>query len=144
MPSDFAMKAMNTFHKSLLTVTFGKVGWRAGGMPVLKLRTKGRKSGVMRESMLTSPVQLGDSIVVVASRGGDPVHPAWFLNLEADPNVEVVYKGKGPMPMKARVAEGTEREEIWQQILAHKPHYGGYQKKTERQIPLVVLDPVRN
>ncbi len=62
------------------------------GMPVLELTTTGRKSGQPRSVMLTSPVQEGDTIIVVASRGGDDVHPAWFLNLQADPKVEVKLK----------------------------------------------------
>jgi hypothetical protein len=76
VPSDFTLKAMNTLHRALLTVTFGKVGWTAGPMPVLELTTIGRKSGQARSVMLTSPVHEGDTWVVVASRGGDDTHPA--------------------------------------------------------------------
>ena len=143
MPSDFAMKSMNRFHRTLLKVSFGKLGWRAGGMPVLELTTIGRKSGEPRMSMLTSPVQQGEAIVVVASRGGDDLNPAWFLNLQANPDVQVVWKGAPVRAMRARVAEGTEREQLWSKIVADEPHYGGYQKKTERVIPLVVLEPIR-
>ena len=142
MPSDLMMKSMNRFHRGLLAVSGGRLGWKAGGMPVLELTTTGRRSGEKRASMLTSPVQKGEAIVVVASRGGDPVHPAWFLNLRDDPAVEVVWKGQPRRPMTARVAEGEERAQIWQQILDDFPHYGGYQEKTTRQIPLVVLEPV--
>ena len=142
MPSDFAMKSMNRFHRSLLAVSRGRLGWKAGGMPVLELTTVGRRSGEKRASMLTSPVQNGEAIVVVASRGGDPVHPAWFLNLRDQPAVEVVWKGQSKRPMVARVAEGEEREELWARIMADFPHYGSYQDKTTRLIPLVVLEPV--
>jgi deazaflavin-dependent oxidoreductase (nitroreductase family) len=142
MPSDFAMKSMNRFHRTLLKVSFGKLGWRAGGMPVLELTTIGRKSGEARTSMLTSPVQQGEAIVVVASRGGDDLNPAWFLNLQTNPEVQVVWKGAPVCAMRARVAEGTEREELWSRIVADEPHYGGYQKKTQRQIPVVLLEPV--
>lgn len=142
MPSDFAMKSMNRFHRTLLAVSRGRLGWRAGGMPVLELTTIGRRSGEKRTSMLTSPVQTDDGIVVVASRGGDPVHPAWFLNLRDRPEVEVVWKGQPRRPMVARVAEGEEREQLWERIMADFPHYGGYQAKTTRQIPLVVLEPI--
>ena len=141
MPSDFAMKSMNRFHRTLLAVSGGRLGWKAGGMPVLELTTVGRRSGEKRTSMLTSPAQEGESIVVVASRGGDPVNPAWFLNLRDEPRVEVVWKGQPRVPMIARVAEGEERAELWDRIMADFPHYGGYQAKTTRQIPLVVLDP---
>lgn len=142
MPSDFAMKSMNRFHRSLLAVSRGRLGWKAGGMPVLELTTVGRRSGEKRTSMLTSPVQNGEAIVVVASRGGDPVHPAWFLNLRDQPQVEVVWKGQPRRPMTARVAEGEEREQLWSRIMADFPHYGNYQAKTTRLIPLVVLEPV--
>ena len=142
MPSDFAMKSMNRFHRTLLAVSRGRLGWKAGGMPVLELTTIGRRSGEKRTSMLTSPAQNGEAIVVVASRGGDPVHPAWFLNLRDQPAVEVVWKGQPRRPMVARVAEGEEREELWARIMADFPHYGSYQDKTTRLIPLVVLDPV--
>ena len=141
MPSDFAMKSMNRFHRTLLKVSFGKLGWRAGGMPVLELTTIGRRSGEPRMSMLTSPVQQGEAIVVVASRGGDDLNPAWFLNLQANPDVQVVWKGAPVRAMRARVAEGAEREQLWSKIVADEPHYGGYQKKTQRQIPVVLLEP---
>lgn len=75
MPSDFAMKTMNTVHRTVLKVSFGKVGWDAGGMPVLELTTVGRKSGEARSVMLTSPVQDGDTLVIVASRGGTNTTP---------------------------------------------------------------------
>jgi deazaflavin-dependent oxidoreductase (nitroreductase family) len=142
MPSDLLMKSMNRFHRTLLTLSRGHLGWKAGGMPVLELTTIGRRSGEKRSSMLTSPVQQGEAIVVVASRGGDPVHPAWFLNLRDHPQVEVVWKGQPRRPMVARVAEGEERAQLWKRIMADFPHYGGYQEKTTRQLPLVVLEPV--
>lgn len=141
MPSDFQLKTMNAVHKGLLKVSFGKLGWRAGGMPALELTTKGRKSGEPRTVMLTSPVQDGDKVVIVASRGGDPTHPAWFLNLRDDPNVEVAYAGKPKVKMTAKVLTGAERAPLWEKVIAAQPRYGGYQSKTDREIPLVVLEP---
>jgi deazaflavin-dependent oxidoreductase (nitroreductase family) len=140
MPSDFSMKAMNRFHRTLLKVSFGRLGWRAGGMPVLELTTVGRKSGQPRTSMLTSPVQEGETIIVVASRGGDDLNPAWFLNLRENPDVQVVWKGMPTRAMRARVAEGEERDRLWARVVADEPHYGTYQTKTERVIPLVLLE----
>src|SRR6478752_8707288 len=99
MPSDFALKTMNTLHRVILKASFGKLGWNAGSMPVLELTTTGRKSGQPRSVMLTSPLQEGDTIVVVASRGGDDTHPAWFLNLRDNPDVQVAYKGAPKKPM---------------------------------------------
>ena len=110
-------------------------------MPVVELTTIGRKSGQKRSVMLTSPIQEGDAFVVVASRGGDDVHPAWFLNLQADPDVEVSIKGAPSQPMTARVADPDERARLWPQIAADFKNYAGYQKKTDREIPLVLLTP---
>ena len=110
-------------------------------MPVLELTTTGRKSGQKRSVMLTSPIQEGDAIVVVASRGGDDVHPAWFLNLQADPDVDVSFKGAPAEPMTARVATAEERERLWPQVTADYKNYADYQKKTDREIPLVLLTP---
>jgi deazaflavin-dependent oxidoreductase (nitroreductase family) len=142
MPSDFQLKTMNAVHKGLLKVSFGKLGWRAGGMPALELTTKGRKSGEPRAVMLTSPIQDGDKIVVVASRGGDPTHPAWFLNLRDDPDVVVAYAGKAKQKMRAKVLLGPERAPLWTKVTTAQPRYGEYQSKTDREIPLVVLEPV--
>jgi len=142
MPSDFALKSMNAIHRGLLAVTFGKVGWKAGGMPVLDLTTTGRKSGQERSCMLTSPLQVGDTYVIVASRGGDDHHPAWYLNLEANPEVQIALGGKAKQPRRARIATADERAEMWPQITALYRNYAGYQSKTTREIPLVLLEPV--
>ncbi len=141
MPSDLALKAMNTIHRSLLKVTGGRLGWSTGSMPVLELTTTGRKSGEPRSVMLTSPVQEGDTIVVVASRGGDDHHPAWFLNLRDQPRVEVAFKGGARAPYTARAATADERARLWPQVTATYKGYAGYQRKTDREIPLVLLDP---
>jgi len=141
MPSDAMLKTMNTIHRGLLKISFGKVGWSAGKMPVLELTTIGRKSGRPRSVMLTSPHQIGETIVVVASRGGDDHHPAWFLNLRDNPAVKVKYKGGDEQSMTARVATAEERAEIWPKVTAKYKNYAGYQEKTEREIPLVMLEP---
>ena len=144
MPSDLQLKAMNAIHRGILALSFGKLGWDAAGMPALELTTVGRKSGEKRSVMLTSPLQLGDTIVVVASRGGDPTHPAWFLNLRDNPDVEVAYKGGKRTPMKARVATAEERAEMWPKVTSAYKGYAGYQEKTTREIPLVLLEPVKD
>jgi deazaflavin-dependent oxidoreductase (nitroreductase family) len=111
-------------------------------MMVIELTTTGRKSGQPHTVMLTSPVQEGDAIVVVASRGGDDHHPSWFLNLSADPKVEVVVGGKDKRSMRARVASPEERAALWPRVTAAYRGYAGYQAKTGREIPLVMLEPV--
>jgi deazaflavin-dependent oxidoreductase (nitroreductase family) len=126
----------------VLKVTGGKFGWQAGKMPVLELTTTGRKSGQPRSVMLTSPYQDGSTIVVVASRGGDDTHPAWFLNLQDKPEVEVAYKGAPRKPMRARVATPDERARLWPIVTADFKNYAQYQTKTTREIPLVMLEPV--
>ena len=141
MPSDLQLKAMNALHKAVLTVSFGKIGGNLLGMPAFELITTGRKSGRPRSVMLTSPFQEGDTLAVVASRGGDDEHPAWFLNLRDDPEVEVRFPGKKAQPMTARVADAEERARLWPVITEDHDNYAGYQSKTEREIPVVLLEP---
>ena len=141
MPSNLTLSLMNTVHRGLIAVTFGRVGWSVAGMPALELTTTGRRSGRPRSAMLTAPLTIGDGLVVVASRGGDDQHPAWFLNLEADPHVRVALGGNPAVPMLARVLDPAERAEAWPQITARYRNYGTYQTRTEREIPLVLLTP---
>ena len=140
MASDLLMKSMNVVHKTLLKVTFGRVGWTAGNMPVVQLTTTGRKSGEPRTVMLTSPVHHDGNLVVVASKGGDEHDPAWFLNLRDNPQVEVSYMGKPKKEMTARITTAAERERMWPLVTARYKGYAGYQTKTTREIPLVILN----
>jgi deazaflavin-dependent oxidoreductase (nitroreductase family) len=129
-------------HAAIFTATGGRVLGRAGGMPVLMLTTTGRKSGRKQTCMLTSPVQLGEELVLVASYGGSDRHPAWFLNLRDQPMVDVVSSSwRGPM--RARVASQDEKGKLWPRVIAAYQSYAGYQQKTRRDIPLVILEPVR-
>jgi proline iminopeptidase len=117
---------------------------KAGGglVPTLLLTTKGRRTG--NPSLL--PLIYGEAdgaYVIIASKGGDAHHPAWYLNLAADPNVEIQVKDKR-MHATARVAQGEERAELWHKMVELYPPYTDYQAKTEREIPVVVLDPVKH
>jgi deazaflavin-dependent oxidoreductase (nitroreductase family) len=141
MPTDLTLKTMNAVHRAVLKLSGGKVGWRGAGMPVLELTTTGRKSGEPHSVMLTSPLQQGDTIVIVASRGGDDFHPAWFLNLRDHPDVEVAFAGKPKRPMRARVATAEERNEFWPRVTDTYKGYRNYQTRTDREIPLVLLEP---
>ena len=141
MPSDFALKTMNRVNRLMQVVSFGKLGWEFGDMPVIELTTIGRKSGQPRAVLLTSPLQEGDAYIVVASRGGDDQHPAWFLNLRDNPDVEAVIKGKPKQSMTARIASAEERARMWPVLTKAHDNYAGYQVKTEREIPLVILEP---
>lgn len=141
VPSDSLFKAINVVHRFVVRTSRGKIGGSGLGMPVLELTTVGRTSGQKRTVMLTAPVQEGDSLVVVASKGGDDKHPAWFLNVQANPDVEVAVKGGPTTAMRARVVGSDERVALWQRVVADHSNYAGYQKKTTREIPLVVLEP---
>ena len=141
MPSDLTLKTMNAVHRAVLKLSGGRIGWSASNMPVLELTTTGRKSGEPRAVMLTSPVQEGDTLVIVASRGGDDAHPAWYLNLRDDPEVQVALGGNEKQPYRADIADAEERARLWPTITADHENYAGYQKKTDREIPVVLLKP---
>jgi deazaflavin-dependent oxidoreductase (nitroreductase family) len=134
------MKGLNAVHRGVLKLSRGRLGWRAKNMPVIELVTTGRKTGERRAVLLTSPYQEGSTLVVVASRGGDDHHPAWYLNVLAHPEVDVVMEGRS-RPMHAHAATHDERERLWPLVTAQHPHYAGYQRKTDREIPLVLLAP---
>lgn len=141
MPSDLVFKTMNAVHRVALKLTGNRVGANLAGMPSLELITVGRKSGKPRPVMLTSPLQEGDAYVIVASRGGDDNHPAWFLNLRDNPAVEVRLAGKAMQQMHARIATPEERARMWPLVTSKFKNYAGYQKRTDREIPLVILEP---
>lgn len=141
MPSDGMLKFSNRLHRGLLGLSGGRLGWRTAGMPVLKLTTVGRRSGQERTVMLTSPHQEGEALVIVASKGGEDTHPAWYLNLVENPEVKVAVKGSSAMPMRASVVPASERARLWPLVTAAYSGYAGYQEKTDREIPLVVLEP---
>jgi len=141
MPSDAQLKLMNALHRVVLKASFGKIGGNLLGMPAFELTTTGRKSGKRRSVMLTAPAEEGDTLVVVASKGGNDEHPAWFLNLRENPEVEVRFAGKEPKPMTARVADAAERARLWPIITEDHDNYAGYQKNTDREIPVVLLEP---
>ncbi|KFU78609.1 deazaflavin-dependent oxidoreductase, nitroreductase family [Amycolatopsis lurida] len=141
MPSDFALKTMNAVHRVIQKVSGGRAGWQVAGMTVLELTTIGRKSGRPRTVLLTSPLREGEAYVIVASRGGDDQHPAWFLNLRDNPDVQVTLKGESAKPMVASVADAEQRARLWPKITADFKNYAQYQTKTEREIPVVLLTP---
>jgi deazaflavin-dependent oxidoreductase (nitroreductase family) len=110
-------------------------------VPSLLLTTTGRKSGDKYMFPLFYG-KTGDSYIVVASKGGAPEHPGWYRNILANPDVEVQV-GPAKMKARARTATGEERKRLWEKSLEFWPPYADYQLKTEREIPVVVLDPVR-
>jgi deazaflavin-dependent oxidoreductase (nitroreductase family) len=117
-----------------------KLGGGEGMLPTLLLTTTGRKSGKAQ----TMPLIFGEhgkSHVIVASKGGAPQHPAWYLNLQANPTVQVQIKGR-KFTARARTTTGAERSALWSQMVKLYGPYELYQTKTDRQIPVVVLDPI--
>lgn len=108
-------------------------------MPVLLLHTTGRRSGEPRTNALTY-FPKGASYVVIASFLGEPRNPAWLLNLRTDADADVLV-GSRRLPVRAREAAGAEREQLWSEVISKAPDYAEYQSRTERKIPIVVLDP---
>jgi len=126
-------------HVKRYTETDGEEGhdWLKGST-VLLLTTTGRKTGNESTTPLIYTLD-GDNPVIVASKGGAPEHPGWYLNLTKNPEVGVQIKGDR-FRANARTAEGEERERLWTQMSAMWPDYDEYKKKTEREIPVVVLE----
>lgn len=137
---DIGARIVTGFHEAVFRLSNGRLANRGFGMPVLILTTTGRKTGKRRTTMLTSPVQDGERVVLVASYGGDDRHPTWFLNLRDNPDVEITMEGR-TRPMRARVASPGEKAELWPRVVAAYPGYGQYQQRTDRDIPLVICEP---
>jgi deazaflavin-dependent oxidoreductase (nitroreductase family) len=127
-------------HAIAYRLTCGLVGSRLpGGAHVLLLDHLGAKSGKRRTSPLVY-VRDGDNLVIVASKAGSPRNPAWFHNLRVNPDTEVRV-GSRRIPVTARVAGAQERSRLWPRVVATYDGYEDYQRRTERQIPLVILEP---
>ena len=126
-------------HVDRYRATDGEEGhiWREGST-ILLLTTTGRKTGNESTTPLIYDLD-GDNPVIVASKGGAPEHPGWFLNIEKTPEVGVQILGE-TFRARARVAEGEERERLWALLNEMWPHYEEYQAKTDRAIPVVVLE----
>jgi deazaflavin-dependent oxidoreductase (nitroreductase family) len=125
-------------HVRVYRETGGQRGYHWRGTTILLLTTLGRRSGEQRTTPLIHRVD-GDRWVVVASKGGAPEHPLWFENLVAEPAVTVQVLDE-VFPARASVAEGAERERLWALLTEDWPAYNDYQEKTDRQIPVVVLE----
>jgi deazaflavin-dependent oxidoreductase (nitroreductase family) len=130
----------------LYRLTGGRVGgtWRVGAgwrrpVPICLVEHRGRRTGKLRTTPLVY-LRDGEDVVVVASQAGRPQHPLWFRNLEADPDVTVQVR-RERVPMRAHTAGAEERARLWPRLVALYPDYDSYQSWTDREIPVVVLEP---
>ena len=135
-----AQKWATKLHTTLFRATGGKVGARMFNSPVLLLTTTGRKTGLERTTPLLY-LKDGDRQVIVASNGGTAKPPVWWLNLEANPEAKVEVAGR-KIRVRAGEAHGEEKARLWERLVRMYPPYQGYQEKTDREIPVVVLEPV--
>jgi deazaflavin-dependent oxidoreductase (nitroreductase family) len=134
------LRRLMGLHTVAYRATRGLIGHRVpGGPPMLLLDHVGAKSGARRTSPLVYTDD-GADVVLVASKGGNPKNPAWYHNLRANPETTVQI-GSEKRPVRARVATDEERRRLWPKVVDTYSGYDGYQKRTDRKIPLIVLEP---
>jgi deazaflavin-dependent oxidoreductase (nitroreductase family) len=138
--ADTGLRAVSRAHRAILHRSGGRLGATLRGMPAVELHTTGRRSGLPRSTMLTAPVSGAGRVVLVASKGGDDRHPDWYRNLVAHPEVELTIAGQRRR-MLARTASAAEKADLWPEVVAANPGYAGYQRRTRRDIPLVICEP---
>ena len=140
------IKLMARVNVAVYKLTRGRIGgtWRVGAgwkdpVPICLVEHRGRRTGKLRTTPLVY-LRDHDRVVVVASQAGRPQHPLWFRNLEADPDVTVQIRGDR-RPMRARTAGTSERAELWPRLVDLYRDYDSYQSWTDREIPVVILEP---
>ena len=138
--ADVRFRALSRFHHAVLVVTGWRVAARVAGMQIVELHVVGRRSGRPRMVVLSAPIAEPARIVLVASRGGDDRHPEWYRNLVVHPEVDLTVGGR-TRAMIARTAVGDERAELWRRVVGAYRGYEAYQRRTNRQIPVVVCEP---
>ena len=136
--ANLLFRIVGGIHRRVYQLTGGKVGGQIGKLPVLLLTTTGRKSGQPRTQPLAY-TKAGHGYAVIASKGGAAHDPLWYLNLRAIPLADVTI-GRETRKVRARDAEGEEREQLWRALADLYPGYDRYAQKTSRRIPVVVLE----
>ena len=134
-----AFQQLTKLHVATFRLTGGRAGGHIRGARVLLLHHRGRRSGAERISPLLY-LPDGDRIVVIGSKGGSHTHPAWFLNLREMERTEVELAGERRW-VSVRVADDDEHAKLWPRVVEIWPDYANYQQRTDRQIPLVILEP---
>jgi len=134
-----AQRVLTRIHTFFYRLSGGKMGGRLGRSPILLLITTGRKTGKQRTTPLFY-LKDGENLILVASNGGSPTHTTWWLNLQANPQAKAEL-GSKKLPVTARQADAEERKRLWPLLVAMYAGYAEYQKKTTREIPLVILSP---
>ena len=125
-------------HRFVLRVSGGRLGSRLAGIEHLLLTTTGRRTGLPREHPLAC-FEHGGDLLVVASKGGSDQHPAWYHNLVAEPRVQVERRGRREQRL-ARTASAEERQALWPELVRQNRMYGTYERRTDREIPVVILE----
>jgi len=138
-PARLAWKLGSGAHAGVYRATGGKLFGRMGKSPIMLLNTVGRKTGRKRTSPLLY-VMDGEDFVIIASKGGAPTHPAWYLNLKANPDATVEV-GDRKVRVRAEEVDSEEKVRLWQKMVEMYPTYDDYQRKTKREIPLLILRP---
>jgi deazaflavin-dependent oxidoreductase (nitroreductase family) len=133
------LAAITAVHRFLYRATRGRVGGRLLGNQMLLLATVGRRSGAPREVPLLA-LPDGERWLVIASNAGDDRAPAWWLNLLAAPEAEIQV-GARRLAVRARAASAAERPRLWERFVAAHASYADYEKRTSREIPIVILEP---
>ena len=126
-------------HTVAYKLSGGRIGGKSFGVPVVLVESVGRKSGKRRTHPLLCGED-GDNLVLIASKGGTDRNPAWYHNLKANPETTAWWQGERRR-VRARDASGEERERLWRMMADAYPDYESYQRRTDRQIPVVVLEP---
>jgi len=137
---DAFIRFWSSLHEATHRVTGGRALDRVLGMPVVRLTTTGRRTGELRTTVLAAPVVEDERIILVASNGGDDRDPQWYLNLLAHPTVRAA-RGTVDREFRGRVVAGTERSDLWRLIRSVTPVYELYQRRTVRELPVIVLEP---
>jgi deazaflavin-dependent oxidoreductase (nitroreductase family) len=139
MVNDVRFKILNAVHRFVLRASGGRLGRHAFGLPVVELHTVGRRTGKVRSTMLISIVTEPDRVVFVASKGGDDRDPDWYQNAMAHPEVEITLDGRR-RKMRARTATPEERSQLWPRAVAAHRGYAAYQRRSSREIPLLICE----